>query len=216
MDRVWSSAKKNGTGRAFERVWTPANNGTCHLVKTIVKRRTAVKEETTVTTVGKNAMAVAPMTKEEIKDRLHQKYITAQKINKKEYDDNPPYDCLSNEDEEKMLKELGIFEYPHGGIFANEHPIDLVTNRNLSFIDAFPDLELQSPQGRWVCPLSNKVREWRRKNKVSFDLKAHCGGNCGTNYDSCQSLKNHLRARAKKCIMHQYTLDFLDEWCKEE
>jgi hypothetical protein len=52
-DRVWSSAKKD------------------------------VREETTVTTVGENAVAVAPTTKEEIKDRLHQKYIVAQKINKK-------------------------------------------------------------------------------------------------------------------------------------
>jgi hypothetical protein len=208
---VRSSAKKDGTGHSFERGFTPANDGTCCLVETCVERRTVVKEETTVTTVGKNAVAVAPTTKEEIKDRLHQKHIAAQKINKKEYDNNPPYDCLSNEDEEKMLKELEIFNYPHGGIFTYEHPIDLATNRNLSFIDAFPDLELRSPQGWWVCPLSNKVREWRRKNNVSFDLKAHCGGNCGTNYDSCQSLKNHLRARAKKCIMHRYTLDFLDE-----
>jgi hypothetical protein len=77
---VWSSAKKNGTGRAFERVWTPANDGTCRLVETIVEKRTAVKEETTATTVGNNAVAVAPTTKEEIKDRLRQKYIAAQKM----------------------------------------------------------------------------------------------------------------------------------------
>jgi hypothetical protein len=158
-DRVWSSAKKDGTGRAFKRVFTPANDGTCRLVETRVKRRTVVKEETTMTTVGKNAVAVAPTTKEEIKDRLHQKYIAAQKINKKDYDDNPPYDCISNEGEEKMLKGLEIFDYPHGGIFAYKHPIDLATNRNLSFTDAFPDLELRSPQGRWVCPLLNEARE---------------------------------------------------------
>jgi hypothetical protein len=174
------------------------------------------KEETTMTTVGKNAVVVAPTTKEEIKDWLHQKYIAAQKINKKDYDDNPPYDCLSDEGEEKMLKGLEIFKYPHGGIFAYEHPIDLVMNHNLSFIDAFPDMELQSPQGRWVCPLSNEAREWRRKNNVSFDLKAHCGGNCGTNYNSYQSLKKHLQTRAKKCIMHQYMLNFLDKWWKQE
>jgi hypothetical protein len=38
-----------------------------------------VKEETTATTVGENAVAVTLTTKEEIKDRLHQKYIAAQK-----------------------------------------------------------------------------------------------------------------------------------------
>jgi hypothetical protein len=213
---VWSSAKKDGSGCAFERVFMPANNGTCCLVETCVKRRTVVKEETTATTVGKNAVAIAPTTKEEIKDRLRQKYIAAQKINKKDYDDNPPYDCLSNEGVEIMLKGLEIFEYPHGGIFAYKHPIDLAMNCNLSFIDTFPNMELQSPQGRWVCILLNKAREWRRKNNVSFDIKAHCDGNCGKNYDSCQSLKKHLRVRAKKCIMHRYMLNFLDKWWKQE
>jgi hypothetical protein len=97
-----------------------------------------------------------------------------------------------------MMKDLGLFEYPHGGIFAKEHPIDLATHHNLSYIDAFPNMQLRSPQGQWVCPLSNQARDWRRKNDVSFDLKVHCRENCSTNYDSCKSLENHLQARGEK------------------
>jgi hypothetical protein len=145
-------------------------------------------------------MAVVLMTKDEIKDRLHQKYIATQDIRKKEYDDDPPYNCWSNEEEEKLMKKLKLFEYPHGGMFTTKQPIDLATHCNVSYIDAFPNMQLQSPQGLWVCPLSNQAREWRRKNDVSFDIKVHCRGNCSTNYDSCQSLKNHLRARGKKIL----------------
>jgi hypothetical protein len=165
-----------------------------------------------MTMVGTNAVAVAPMTKDKIKDHLCQKYIAAQEIRKEEYDDNPPYDCWSNEEEEKLMKKLELFEYPHGGMFATKHPIDLAMHCNVSYIDAFPNMQLRPPQGWWVCPLSNQAREWRRKN--DFDIKVHCGGNCSTNYDSCQSLKNNLWARGRN-IMHQYTLKFLEEWWKQ-
>jgi hypothetical protein len=40
--------------------------------------------------------------------------------------------------------------------------------------------------------------------------RSQIGGNCSTNYDSCQSLENNLWARGEKDIMHQYTLEFLE------
>jgi hypothetical protein len=176
---VWSRAKDR-SGHAFKRVWRLANNGTCLAVETLVELRKVVHEETTTTTVGTKAIVVAPLTKDEIKDHLCQKYIAAEAIRKKEYDNDPPYHCWSNEEEENLMKKLKLFEYPNGGMFATDHPIDLVTHHNVSYIDAFPNMQLRSPQGKWVCPLSNQVREWRRKNDVSFGIKAHCGGNCST------------------------------------
>jgi hypothetical protein len=138
---VWSRAV-DGSGHAFEQVWTPANNGTCHLVETLVQRMKVVHEVTTATTVGTNAVAVMLMTKDKIKDCLHQKCITAQEIRNKEYNDNPPYNCWSNEGKEKLMKKLKLFEYPDGGMSANEHPIDSARHHNLSFIDAFPNMQL--------------------------------------------------------------------------
>jgi hypothetical protein len=189
-----------------------------------VELTTRVHEEMMTTTVGGNAVggnavAVAesnlPLTREQIRDRLRQKYVAVQEIKKKEYDEDPPYDCWSDEEEEALMKELGKFEYPHGGVFMYEHPIDLESGRNKSYIDAFPEMELRSLQGRWVCPLSNKAREWRRTNGVSADITAHCGGNCNTDYDSLQSLEKHLRTRGKEETMHQYTLEFMEEWAKQ-
>jgi hypothetical protein len=43
----------------------PANDETCRLIETLVERRKVVHEEKTATTLGTNAVAVAPMTKEE-------------------------------------------------------------------------------------------------------------------------------------------------------
>jgi hypothetical protein len=138
---VWSHAK-DGSGHVFKRVWRPANNGTCHAVKTLVESRKVVHEETIMTMVGTNAVAVGLMTKDEIKDRLCQKYIAAQEIRKKEYDNDPPYDCWSNEEEKKLMKKLKLFEYSHGGMFATEHPIDLAMHHNVSYINAFPNMQL--------------------------------------------------------------------------
>jgi hypothetical protein len=108
---------------AFEQVWTPANDGTCCLVETLVERRKVVHEETTMTTVGTNAVAVTLTTKEKIKDRLRQKYITAQKINKQEYNDNPPYDCWSNEGKEKMMKDLDLSSTPTAAYLHTSIPL---------------------------------------------------------------------------------------------
>jgi hypothetical protein len=206
-------------------VWRRAEDGTGRAVESRVEsRHIVIHEETTTTIAGSTGVAVAesnlPLTKAQIRDRLRQKYIAEQEINKREYDENPPYDCLSDPEEEEMMKSIGQFEYTDHSIFGNEHPIELATYHNLSFIDAFPVMELQSLQGRWVCPLSNQAREWRRTNSVSDVIvsdviNAHCGGNCNTDYDSRQSLEKHLRKRGKNEIMHKYTLEFMEEWAKQ-
>lgn len=206
-------------------MWRRAEDGTGRAVESRVEsRHIVIHEETTTTIAGSTGVAVAesnlPLTQAQIRDRLRQKYIAEQEINKREYDKNPPYDCLSDPEEEEMMKSIGQFEYTDHSIFGNEHPIELATYHNLSFIDAFPVMELQSLQGRWVCPLSNQAREWRRTNSVSDVIvsdviNAHCGGNCNTDYDSRQSLEKHLRKRGKNEIMHKYTLEFMEEWAKQ-
>jgi hypothetical protein len=169
----------------------------------------------TTTTVGRNAGVVVesnlPLTKAQIRDRLRQKYIDEREIEKRLYDEN------SQDDEDsvtEMEKSLEMCQYTDG-IYGGEHPIDWETVQNLSFMNAFPEMELPSFQGRCVCPLSKKAREWRRRNHVSCEMEAHCGGNCNTDYDSRQSLEKHLRDRGKHEPMHKYALEFMEEWAKQ-
>jgi hypothetical protein len=168
---VWSHAE-DGSSHVFKRVWRPVNDGTCHAVETLVESRKVVHEETTMTMMGTNAVAVGLMTKDEIKDRLCQKYIAAQEIRKKEYDDDPPYDCWSNEEEKKLMKKLKLFKYSHGGMFATKHPIDLATHHNVSCINAFPNMQLRSPQGWWVCP--SPTKRGSGEGKIMYPSTSRC------------------------------------------
>jgi hypothetical protein len=46
-------------------------------------------------------------------------------------------------------------------------------------------------------------------------MKAHCRKNCNGEYDSRQSLENHLGKRGKNEEIHKYTLEFMEEWLKQ-
>jgi hypothetical protein len=164
-------------------VWRRAKDGTGHAVESRVESRKIVIQETTTTTVGRNAIAVVesnlPLKKAQIRDCLCQKYINEwEQIDKELYDENPQDD---EDSETKMEKALNICQYTDG-IYGGEHPIDWETVQNLSFIDAFPEMELPSLTGQCVCPLSKKATEWRWRNNVSCEMEVHCGGNCNIDY----------------------------------
>jgi hypothetical protein len=159
----------------------------------------SLAEKKTARIMGRSAVDEKQI-KGAIRDRLIEKYKAEQEIKKQEYDANPPDNGSSNEesDDEDM--------------YDGMHPIDYDTKQNLTYLRALAELEIPPVEGKCWCFLSKGNRQWHWKNKVTNHIWGTCHINCRP-FDSRQSLVNHLR---EGDAMHKYTLEFLEEWWKQE
>jgi hypothetical protein len=73
-----------------------------------------------------------------------------------------------------MEKALGLCKYTDR-IYGGEHAIDWETVQNLSFMDAFLEIELPSLKGWCVCPLSKKAREWSGGGEIVSPVRCRRG-----------------------------------------
>jgi hypothetical protein len=129
--------------------------------------------------------------------------MVEQKIKKQEYDEDPPSDALSGDEAEEA--------------YDGMHPIDYETMINLTYLRALPELEIPPIEEKCWCPMSKGNRQWHWKNNVSPYVPANCGINRGKQ----QPLMHHLQevvniSYGEPDAMHRYTLEFIEEWQKQE
>jgi hypothetical protein len=163
------------------------------------KEEAASLAEKTARIMGRSAVDEKQM-KGAIRDRLIKKYKAEQEIEKCNYDVNPPKKGSSDE------------ETDDEDIYDGMHPIDYDTKQNLTYLRALAELEIPPVEGKCWCFLSKVNRQWHQKNKVTNHIWGSCNRRC-LPFDSRKSLVNHLR---EGDAMHKYTIEFLEEWWKQE
>jgi hypothetical protein len=90
--------------------------------------------------------------KEEIRDRLIERYKAEREIKKRKYDPNPPKKGLSDNEMEEDDKD-------DEDMYNGMHPIDYKTKHNLTYLRALAELKIPPVEGNFWCFLSKSSRQ---------------------------------------------------------